>query len=336
MYRQPISRLLWALFIHVIFLVSNSHEIEEVATSPIKNPQHQKNRLIVLTSVDDVNKESFIRFNRSISAFELKLELIRLDSSELSSEWTTTAATTTSDNTVKTETKLKNLKKFELLRKALSGHKTEQNSVILLADSSHSIINGHEHDILAVFDQFNRTNNTQILFSSDFNCWPDLSLAEQYPLPANDISHVSDHAIIPKKQKRFLNSQLVIGYASALWDLLGVTTANLKEETTTTTSERSLIEALDYDLQLYTTRVFLNSHERKRLQLEIDYRSALLENLSGDDDQIELDFSATDERVEVKNLIHNTKPLVIHGSGLAKIVSIWRRCCCRRRFMSKS
>ena len=79
-----------------------------------------------------------------------------------------------------------------------------------------------------------KNSGARILFSAEEVCWPDASLTSLYP-------EVSD------KEKRFLNSGGIIGYASDLYEIL---------------TEKAIND--DEDDQLYYTLIFLNLLKRVR------------------------------------------------------------------------
>lgn len=293
------------LLLSVTLLVTRTADGQESkpatsAWSVAAGSQSPVKRLIVMTIVDDLNSDSFIRFNRSVEAFELKLELVRLGSEG------------------RDELERKRAR-FEALRGALVALKNEPDLVIMLLNGRDSIVNGGEQEILRQFHEFHRTNGTRLLFAADKVCWPDEGLAEKYPFP--------EEREAPISQKRFLNSGALIGEASALWDLLaGSGAANLLKD-----GGPPLMERMNYDFQRYCSHLFVDRQQRERLNMELDHRSSLFESLSAvsasssapfGGGELELDFAESADRVGLKNLAHNTRPLVVLGSGSNKVVSV--------------
>lgn len=90
----------------------------------------------------------------------------------------------------------------------------------------------------------------RILFSAEAACWPDKSLAAQYP-PVS-------------RGKRYLNSGGFIGYASDLYAIMD--TAVIKDEE---------------DDQLFYTKVYLHDELRARYKIKLDHKSEIFQNLNG-------------------------------------------------------
>lgn len=180
--------ILLSCLISIKLLVS----IECQQDEPIKSGKHEPNqhlRLLLLTVVDDPTSDTFVRFNQSVEAFGLDLNVLQPRDEKGQS--------------------------FRLIQKALQVHRNEQDLLIMLVDNKDLIINGDKAAILDRFVAFNVNGSTaRILFSADSNCWPDPSLESKYPPePSND----------PKKNgQRFLDSRALIGFAPALWDFVNI------------------------------------------------------------------------------------------------------------------
>ncbi len=74
-----------------------------------------------------------------------------------------------------------------------------------------------------------KSTKSRILFSAEEFCWPEPSLKDQYPE-------------VSPKEKRFLNSGGIIGYAKDFYEIVTMKPINDEE-----------------DDQLYYTKLFLNS-----------------------------------------------------------------------------
>ena len=103
--------------------------------------------------------------------------------------------------------------------------------------------------------------------------------------------------------KRFLNSGGFIGYASTLFDIVNQTKIN----------------NLDDD-QLFYTEIYLNESLRKHLNIKLDHKSVLFQNLNGASGELQLKFDDKTGRAFVVNTAYSTEPLVLHGNGPSKIV----------------
>ncbi len=128
-------------------------------------------------------------------------------------------------------------------------------------------------------------SNARILFGAESFCWPDESLANEYP---------EVH-----RGRRYLNSGGYIGYASSLLKLL-----KSKE-----------IENKDDD-QLYFTKLFLDESIRDELKIKLDTKSSIFHNLNGATAELEMQFDGG--VAKIVNSQQNTNPLVLHGNGPTK------------------
>lgn len=135
--------------------------------------------------------------------------------------------------------------KINLLKEELRKHKGE-NRIVLFTDGYDVIfLNG----LSAIVDAFKRTE-ARILFGAEAFCWPDKSLAEQYPTVTIG--------------KRFLNSGTYIGYLPELLQLL----------------EHAEVKNADDD-QLFFARAYLDKAFRNKLKLKLDHNSEIFQNLNG-------------------------------------------------------
>lgn len=94
--------------------------------------------------------------------------------------------------------------------------------------------------------------NARILFSAEAFCWPNKSLAIQYP----PVSAYLD--------KQYLNSGGFIGYASDIYEILEKT--SIKD---------------DDDDQLFYTNIYLQDALRIRHKIKLDHKSEIFQTLYG-------------------------------------------------------
>lgn len=175
--------------------------------------------------------------------------------------------------------------KVNLLKDALLKYKDIENQVIMFTDSYDVILIGDEKTIL---DRFHKSNS-KVLFSAESFCWPDSTLEKSYP----DVF----------VGKRFLNSGGFIGYASSLLEIVN----------------QRQIDNSDDD-QLYYTQIYLKESLRKHLNIKLDHKSSLFQNLNGiQANELQLKFDEKSGQAFVFNSIYNTKPLVLHGNGPSKV-----------------
>lgn len=104
-------------------------------------------------------------------------------------------------------------------------------------------------DLSTIVERFLDTD-ARVLFSAEAYCWPDKSLATQYP-PVS-------------RGKRYLNSGGFIGYATDVYKILE--TAVIKDED---------------DDQLFYTTVYLQDELRLRHKIKLDHKSEIFQNLYG-------------------------------------------------------
>ncbi|XP_032668645.1 procollagen-lysine,2-oxoglutarate 5-dioxygenase isoform X2 [Odontomachus brunneus] len=173
--------------------------------------------------------------------------------------------------------------KVNLLRKALEDYRNDEKKIVLFTDSYDVIFLG---GLSAIVERFLNTG-ARILFAAEGYCWPDRSLASQYP-PVS-------------RGKRYLNSGSFIGYATDLLAILNT----------------APIEDLADD-QLFYTTAYLNDELRARHQIKLDHKSDIFQNLNGAVADVELRFKG--EEAYLQNIVYNTVPLVLHGNGFSKLV----------------
>ncbi|XP_034233658.1 procollagen-lysine,2-oxoglutarate 5-dioxygenase isoform X2 [Thrips palmi] len=173
--------------------------------------------------------------------------------------------------------------KINLLKEELEKYKDDSKQIIMFTDAFDVIILDSADRIIKQFRNF----DARIVFSAEGFCWPDETLASQYPTVA--------------RGKRFLNSGGFIGYAPELYKL--VTAKEVKDTD---------------DDQLYYTNMFLDPEMRKQLNIKLDHRSTLFQNLNGALADVELRLEA--ENSYIKNTAYATVPLVVHGNGPSKSV----------------
>ncbi|XP_051538136.1 procollagen-lysine,2-oxoglutarate 5-dioxygenase 2-like isoform X2 [Myxocyprinus asiaticus] len=172
--------------------------------------------------------------------------------------------------------------KVRLLKEAMKGLADQEDLVVLSVDSYDLIFAGGPEEILRKFHQMNH----KVVFAADGIIWPDTRLEEKYPSVRNG--------------KRFLNSGGFIGNAPYIhtivnqWDLHD-----------------------NDDDQLFYTKIYLDPLQRERLNMTLDHKCEIFQNLNGAVDEVLLKFGT--ERVRVRNTVFNSLPTVIHGNVNTKI-----------------
>ena len=100
---------------------------------------------------------------------------------------------------------------------------------------------------------------------------------------------------------RFLNSGLFIGYAADLYRL----------------ATHAAYPA-DGNDQVYYAQIYVDERLRRELDMKLDHRAELFQNLFMAQADIELRFSG--RQTYAFNKVHGTRPLVLHANGPAKLM----------------
>ncbi|OXB64355.1 hypothetical protein ASZ78_009938 [Callipepla squamata] len=172
--------------------------------------------------------------------------------------------------------------KVRLLKSALKQYADKEDLVILFTDSYDVLFASGPTELLKKFKQA----KSKVVFSAENYIYPDRKLEAKYP-------QVRDG-------KRFLGSGGFIGYAP-----------NLKK----------LVEEWkgrdDDSDQLFYTNIFLDPEKRENINISLDHRSRIFQNLNGALDEVVLKFE--NARVRARNLLYDTLPVIIHGNGPTKL-----------------
>ncbi|KAB0392852.1 hypothetical protein E2I00_000007, partial [Balaenoptera physalus] len=172
--------------------------------------------------------------------------------------------------------------KVRLLKKALEKHADKEDLVILFTDSYDVLFASGPRELLKKF----RQARSQVVFSAEELIYPDRRLEAKYPV-------VSDG-------KRFLGSGGFIGYAPNLSKLVAEW------------------EGQDSDSdQLFYTKIFLDPEKREGINITLDHRCRIFQNLDGALDEVVLKFEMG--QVRARNLAYDTLPVLIHGNGPTKL-----------------
>uniref|UniRef100_A0A4W4EDI2 procollagen-lysine 5-dioxygenase n=1 Tax=Electrophorus electricus TaxID=8005 RepID=A0A4W4EDI2_ELEEL len=172
--------------------------------------------------------------------------------------------------------------KVRLLKEAMETLADQEDLVVLCVDSYDLIFAGGPEEILRKFQQ----SHHKVLFGAEGVIWPDAHLVDRYP-------HV-------RSGKRFLNSGGFMGYAPNInmmvrqWDLHD-----------------------NDDDQLFYTKIYLNALQRETLNMSLDHKCQIFQNLNGAVDEVLLKFGT--ERVRVRNTVFDSLPVIVHGNINTKI-----------------
>ncbi|XP_059379747.1 procollagen-lysine,2-oxoglutarate 5-dioxygenase 1-like [Carassius carassius] len=171
--------------------------------------------------------------------------------------------------------------KVRLLKSVLEDIQ-EENRVILFVDSYDVIFSSGPKELLKKFQQAKH----KVVFSAETLIWPDRHLEDKHP-------HV-------REGKRFLGAGGFIGYVPNLKQML---------------SDWSGVDS-DSD-QLFFTKLYINPEKRKSINITLDNKCRLFQNLHGAFDEVMLKFE--DGRVRARNVLYDTLPVIVHGNGPTKL-----------------
>ncbi|GAB1603685.1 multifunctional procollagen lysine hydroxylase and glycosyltransferase LH3-like [Argonauta hians] len=172
--------------------------------------------------------------------------------------------------------------KINILKDALKPHADKTDLIILFTDSYDVVFTNGSKDILSKYKKL----GSRVVFSAEGFCWPDHTLAKQYPT-VNGI------------EKRFLNSGGFMGPAKDIYEIV---------------SYKPVANADDD--QLYYTKLFLNKELRTRWDMKLDTKSTIFQNLHGALGEVMLKFKGG------HSFLYNVKsrqtPSLVHGNGPIK------------------
>lgn len=172
--------------------------------------------------------------------------------------------------------------KVRLLKEAMQGLADQEDLVVLTVDSYDLIFAGGPEEILRKFQQ----TNHKVIFAAEGLVWPDKRLADKYPSI--------------RSGKRYLNSGGIIGYAPYINRI--ISQWNLHDND---------------DDQLFYTKIYLDPLQRLNLNMTLDHKCQIFQNLNGAVDEVLLKFGTG--RVRVRNTVYDSLPVVVHGNGNTKM-----------------
>ncbi|KAM9317218.1 procollagen-lysine,2-oxoglutarate 5-dioxygenase 2 [Gastrophryne carolinensis] len=170
--------------------------------------------------------------------------------------------------------------KVRLLKEELESL-ADQDLVVLFTDSYDVIFSGSPEELLRKFQQ----SNHKVVFSAEALVWPDKRLADKYP--------------VVRSGKRFLNSGGFIGYLP-----------NVKQIV-----QQWTLQDNDDD-QLFYTKIYIDGSKREHINITLDHKSHIFQNLNGAIDEVVVNFDGATARAI--NTQYETFPVLLHGNGPTK------------------
>lgn len=174
--------------------------------------------------------------------------------------------------------------KVNLVKEALKSCKDNKDQIIMFTDSYDVLFLSDVSNIIKKFLSF----DARIVFSAELWIWPDSSLTNEFPEVKNGY--------------RFLNSGGFIGFCDSVNTML---------------NSGESIEDIDDD-QLFYSKIYVDVQTRSSLNIKLDHRAEIFQNLFGAIDDVHL--LNVGNKYELSNIKFNTKPCVLHGNGLSKYV----------------
>ncbi|XP_044134254.1 procollagen-lysine,2-oxoglutarate 5-dioxygenase 1 [Bufo gargarizans] len=173
--------------------------------------------------------------------------------------------------------------KVRLLKTALEQYADNEELVILFAESYDTVFASGPGELLKKFKQA----KSKVVFLAEAVAYPERRLEPKYP------------SVI--EGKRFLGSAAFIGYASHLHKLV------------------SDWDGADEDSdQLFYTKIFLDPVKREKINITLDHRCRIFQNLHGSEGDVVLKFE--NGRVRARNMVYDTLPVLINGNGPSKLL----------------
>ncbi|XP_035014382.1 procollagen-lysine,2-oxoglutarate 5-dioxygenase 1 isoform X2 [Hippoglossus stenolepis] len=171
--------------------------------------------------------------------------------------------------------------KVRLFKAAVEEMKNEDR-IILFIDSHDVVFASGPKELLKKFQQARH----KVVFSSESLIWPDRHLEDKHP-------HV-------REGNRFLGSGGFIGYLPNIRELLSDWTGEDDESD-----------------QLFFTKIYIDPAKKNSINITLDNKCRLFQNLHGALDEVVLKFE--DGRVRARNVLYDTLPVIIHGNGQTKL-----------------
>ena len=144
-------------------------------------------------------------------------------------------------------------------------------------------------EIMHKFNLLHKPNS--VIFAAEVYCWPDKSLASDYP-------------VVEHKYK-YLNSGSIMGYSDDIYKLIN--NANIND--------------WDDDQLFFTNKFLSNNNEtnnnetnNNEIKIILDYKCELFQALNG----VTADVVLVPQKNRLYNKYTNTYPIFIHGNGPAK------------------
>ncbi|XP_075920822.1 procollagen-lysine,2-oxoglutarate 5-dioxygenase 1-like [Petromyzon marinus] len=178
-----------------------------------------------------------------------------------------------------------------LVKEALQGdlrHLGDDSVVVVMSRDHDVLLASGPAELLAKFRQARH----RLVFAAESFAWPDQGQQGQ---------GLRDHYPAVRHGKRFLSHGGLVGTGAAvrallaLWDGAG----------DTATDERD-----------FYTRVYLDPELREQLNITLDHRCRIFQNLHGSLAEVVLKFETG--RVRARNIEYNSLPVVVFGSGQTK------------------
>ncbi|XP_068094846.1 procollagen-lysine,2-oxoglutarate 5-dioxygenase 1 isoform X2 [Hyperolius riggenbachi] len=173
--------------------------------------------------------------------------------------------------------------KVRLLKTALDQYADNEGFIILFTESYNDIFASGPAELVKKFKQA----KSKVVFSAETMAYPERRLEPKYPVVIEG--------------KRFLGSAAFIGYAPYLHKLLADWDGSDEDSD-----------------QLYYTKIYLDPVKREKMNMSLDHRCRIFQNLHGSEGDVVMKFE--NGRVRARNLAYDTLPVLLHADGTNKLL----------------
>ncbi|XP_075462634.1 procollagen-lysine,2-oxoglutarate 5-dioxygenase 1 [Ascaphus truei] len=172
--------------------------------------------------------------------------------------------------------------RVQLLKSGLEQYAEREDVIILFTESHDVVFASGPTELLKKYKQA----KSKVVFSAETVVYPDRLLESKYP-PV-------------REGKRFLGSGAFIGSAAHLHKMVADW------------------DGTDEDSdQLFYTKAFLDPVKREKINITLDHRCRIFQNLYGSVEDVVLKFE--NGRVRARNVMYDTLPVLVHGNGPTKL-----------------
>ena len=170
--------------------------------------------------------------------------------------------------------------KVVLLKKYLENFADTDERLLIFSDCYDAVVSGSPDQVIEKFLTVQKNTGCDVMFSAEAICWPDKSIANQFPDKGTPY--------------KFLNSGGFIGSIKSLKKLTA-----------------SPIKSSDDDQYYYQLEYLKSVKGESEISIILDDFAYIFQTLSSHFDKINIDYGQS----KVVNNLTNSRPILIHGNG---------------------